>query len=102
MFPRRSLTAALGALLLASVTGYALTRPPAWASPSSARNALLLRVGQAGGLVPAPREQQLFDNGWRFHLGDVSQGQLPALADKTWRQVDLPHRNNIQCQLFFN
>jgi hypothetical protein len=44
----------------------------------------------------APREQQLFDNGWRFHLGDIAQGQAPELADKSWRQVDLPHDWSIE------
>ena len=44
----------------------------------------------------APRERQLFDNGWRFHLGDIAQGQSPALADKSWRQVDLPHDWSIE------
>jgi len=28
-------------------------------------------------------ERQLFDNGWRFHLGDVAQAQLPA----SWTRV---------------
>jgi beta-galactosidase len=64
----RSLAAALSALLLAVVPGYA----------------------------QAAREQQLFDRGWRFHLGDVSQGQSPALADKGWRPVDLPHDWSIE------
>src|SRR5450756_3147301 len=62
--PRRLLLpAALGALFLAAM-------------PSHAQ---------------APRERQLFDNGWRFHLGDVNQGQSTALADKDWRLLDLPH-----------
>ncbi|MBZ5585632.1 MAG: DUF4982 domain-containing protein [Acidobacteriia bacterium] len=42
------------------------------------------------------RDRQLFDNGWRFHLGDVQQGQSPALADKAWRRVDLPHDWSIE------
>jgi beta-galactosidase len=62
------LTAALGALILAVV-------------PSHAQ---------------APRERQLFDNGWRFHLGDVTQGQSTALTDKDWRPVDLPHDWSIE------
>jgi beta-galactosidase len=43
-----------------------------------------------------PRERQLFDNGWRFRLGEVEQGELPALADASWRQVDLPHDWSIE------
>ena len=72
MNDRVLLTAALGALFLAVVPGHA----------------------------QAPRERQLFDNGWRFHLGDVAQGQpqgqSTALADKTWRTVDLPHDWSIE------
>ena len=48
------------------------------------------------GFAQAPRERQLFDNGWRFHLGDVSGGQSPSLADKDWRAVDLPHDWSIE------
>ena len=68
IFPRRILTAALGALFLVAVPGN----------------------------TQAPRERQLFDSGWRFHLGDVNQGQSTALADKSWRQVDLPHDWSIE------
>ncbi|MEO8372964.1 MAG: glycoside hydrolase family 2 TIM barrel-domain containing protein, partial [Candidatus Solibacter sp.] len=42
------------------------------------------------------RERQLFDNGWRFHLGDVPNGQAAALADIGWRNVDLPHDWSIE------
>jgi hypothetical protein len=64
----RFLTAALGALFVTLLPGYA----------------------------QAPREWQLFDDGWRFHLGDVSQGQSTTLADKDWRFVDLPHDWSIE------
>jgi beta-galactosidase len=68
ILPSRFLTAALGALFLAVVPGNS----------------------------QAPRERQLFDSGWRFHLGDVNQGQSTALADKDWRQVDVPHDWSIE------
>ena len=55
---------------------------------------LLLAV--VPGYAQAPREHQLFDNAWRFHLGDVSGGQSTALADKDWRAVDLPHDWSIE------
>ena len=64
----RWLTAALGAIILAALPGYA----------------------------DATRERQLFDNGWRFHLGDVSQGQSTSFADKDWRTVDLPHDWSVE------
>ena len=61
---------------------------------TSALGALLLAV--VPGYAQAPRERQLFDNGWRFHLGDVTQGQATTLADKDWRAVDLPHDWSIE------
>lgn len=60
--------AVLGALLLSAVSSYA----------------------------QEPRERRNFDNGWRFHLGDVAQGQSPAFTDQGWRQVDLPHDWSIE------
>jgi beta-galactosidase len=56
----------------------------------------VLLLAAAPGYAQAPRERQLFDNGWRFHLGDVTGGQSPALADKDWRPVDLPHDWSIE------
>ena len=64
----RSLAAALSALLLAVVPGYA----------------------------QAPREQQLFDRGWRFQFGGRQPGQSPALADKGWRRRAHSHASSVQ------
>ncbi len=50
----------------------------------------------APGYGQAVRERQLFDNGWRFHLGDIKQGEAPVFADKDWRPVDLPHDWSIE------
>ena len=61
---------------------------------AAALGALLL-VGRSG-LAQAPRERQLFDNGWRFHLGDVAQAQAPSFVDAGWREVDLPHDWSIE------
>ncbi len=44
----------------------------------------------------AVRERRDFDNGWRFHLGDVGHGESAALVDKDWREVDLPHDWSIE------
>jgi hypothetical protein len=44
----------------------------------------------------SPREHRNFDNGWRFHLGDLKQAEAPAFADKDWRAVDLPHDWSIE------
>ncbi len=43
-----------------------------------------------------PRERRNFDNGWKFHLGDLKQAETPAFADKDWRSVDLPHDWSIE------
>jgi len=37
-----------------------------------------------------------FDQGWRFHLGDVAGAQAPAFADAAWRTLDLPHDWSIE------
>ncbi|MDR3701746.1 MAG: glycoside hydrolase family 2 TIM barrel-domain containing protein [Candidatus Sulfopaludibacter sp.] len=61
--------------------------------------ALLGAVLLAGARMPADaqaRERQLFDQGWRFHLGDVREGQTAAVSDRSWREVDLPHDWSIE------
>ena len=73
---------------------------------------LLLAIAINGSAAPAPRERILFDEGWRFHLGNASDpakdfgygtGALwaktgwgpgainPAFDDSRWREMDLPH-----------
>jgi len=42
------------------------------------------------------RETLDFDRGWRFHLGDVANGQEVALNDSSWRALDLPHDWSIE------
>ncbi len=37
-----------------------------------------------------------FDQGWRFHLGDVANGQAPELEDSQWRALNLPHDWSIE------
>jgi beta-galactosidase len=37
-----------------------------------------------------------FDRGWRFHLGDIPNGNDPATADNSWRQLNLPHDWSIE------
>jgi hypothetical protein len=39
----------------------------------------------------AQRQQLLFNNDWKFHLGDVPGSQQPQAADKDWRALTLPH-----------
>lgn len=32
-----------------------------------------------------------FNNGWKFHKGDIPQGESPALDDTSWEVVSVPH-----------
>ncbi len=42
------------------------------------------------------RIREPFNFGWRFHAGEVAEGQLPQTADSDWRHVDLPHDFQIE------
>jgi len=37
-----------------------------------------------------------FDDGWRFHLGDVPGGESATLRDDQWRTLSLPHDWSIE------
>ena len=39
----------------------------------------------------SPRERQDFNDGWRFHLGDVAEASDPCFDDSSWRELELPH-----------
>jgi len=41
-------------------------------------------------------ETELFDFGWKFHLGDVPGAENPGLDDSGWRALDLPHDWSIE------
>ncbi len=49
-----------------------------------------LTVSKAG------RTELLFDSGWRFHRGNLDQGEAMDLDDSAWRLVDLPHDWSIE------
>jgi beta-galactosidase len=42
------------------------------------------------------RKTELITSGWQFHLGDVADGQNPALDDSGWRTLNLPHDWSIE------
>lgn len=44
----------------------------------------------------SPRSQENFDAKWRFHLGDLQDGQKPSLKDSGWRKLDLPHDWSVE------
>lgn len=45
---------------------------------------------------PRPNATSSFNNGWRFNLGDVTDGQKPELDDSKWRQLNLPHDWSVE------
>jgi len=45
---------------------------------------------------PAGRNIQNFNFDWKFFSGDVAEGKNPALDDKGWRNLDLPHDWSIE------
>lgn len=38
----------------------------------------------------------LFDDQWRFHIGDMADAHLPDLDDTAWRILDLPHDGSVE------
>jgi beta-galactosidase len=45
---------------------------------------------------PRPGRTITFNDNWRFHLGDVGDGQNPELDDSQWRLLNLPHDWSIE------
>jgi beta-galactosidase len=44
----------------------------------------------------APRFNVLFDFDWRFHRGDITNGEKEQMNDASWRKADLPHDWSIE------
>jgi beta-galactosidase len=42
------------------------------------------------------KRENLFDFGWRFHLGGSQGAEIPAFDDSQWRKIDLPHDWSIE------
>jgi beta-galactosidase len=40
--------------------------------------------------------ENLFDSGWRFHLGGAQGAESPQFIDSQWRKIDLPHDWSIE------
>ena len=45
---------------------------------------------------PSFSDQNLFDSGWRFHLGGAQGAENPQFDDSQWRKIDLPHDWSIE------
>jgi beta-galactosidase len=50
----------------------------------------------AEGPVAGGRQTLSLDQGWRFHLGDVTAAEKPEMADSDWRTLDVPHDFSIE------
>src|SRR5664280_1522389 len=42
------------------------------------------------------RSEILFDEGWRFSLGDPDGAEQPVFNDSGWRNIDLPQDSSIE------
>src|SRR6187551_284201 len=42
------------------------------------------------------RSEMLFDDEWKFSLGDNKDAGKPSFDDKSWRDIDLPHDWSIE------
>jgi beta-galactosidase len=50
----------------------------------------------AQGQAQTSRNEILFDEGWKFYLGDAKGVEKPSFNDKSWRDIDLPHDWSIE------
>ncbi len=48
------------------------------------------------GQTDNPRTNELFNFGWKFHLGQIENAAFPSLDDSGWRSLDLPHDFQIE------
>ena len=48
------------------------------------------------GLAQIPRREMLFDEGWKFNLGDIDGAEETKFNDTSWSDVDLPHDWSIE------
>jgi len=56
-------------------------------------SACFIRCGDASTRI---RITEDFNNGWKFHLGDVPHAQDPIFDDSGWRDLNLPHDWSIE------
>lgn len=88
-----SLTPAAGATTRAAQAAAETSRAGGsqQSAPAATKPAAPAAAKAGAGSAAAPRQRALFDFDWRFHAGDVSDGQSPKLDDAKWERVDLPH-----------
>ena len=58
--------------------------------------AILVLVATETNAAETVRTHELFDQQWRFHLGDVDRAERSQFDDSSWRQLDLPHDWSVE------
>ena len=48
------------------------------------------------GANPRPDKMVIFNQGWRFHLGDLPDAKDQGFDDSQWRTLNLPHDWSIE------
>ena len=90
MKQRRRMVALL--LTLAIVLG-CMALPAAAAAPTGTVTGSLETIQVSAG-VGTERENN-FNEGWKFHLGDIASASTPGFNDSSWKSVTLPHDFSI-------
>ena len=57
---------------------------------------ILLLIDLTWSSAHAQSDHTPFDASWKFHRGDISNGESIVLNDKNWRTLDLPHDWSIE------
>jgi beta-galactosidase len=76
----------------------------AWILPACSNSAYLFGTDAGTSTLGKPAESHAaissgvrsFNQGWRFHKGDIPGAESPGFDDRTWRVVDLPHDWSIE------
>lgn len=58
--------------------------------------ALLLLPGVTLNARADETREQNFNEGWKFHLGDIPEASAPGFDDSRWRLLDLPHDWSVE------
>jgi beta-galactosidase len=64
--------------------------------PSILFGLLLLTVLGSCAQQKQARIESLFDDNWKFQMGEVQDAESPLLKDDAWRSLDLPHDWSIE------
>ncbi len=67
-----------------------------WLVFAFAAVALHFSASTAAFAAPASARERLFNDGWRFHLGDAVGAEKTDFTDASWRTLDLPHDWSIE------